>query len=145
MPPDTPPDNNDAKSRQMARVRTRNTAPELAVRRALHARGFRFRLHRKDLPGTPDITLPRHRLAVLVHGCFWHGCTRCDRGLRQAKRNAIFWGAKIAANRERDMRTAAALETLGWRVAIVWECDARDQSRLAGVLDACLPAVRVCD
>lgn len=136
--------NNDAaKSRQMARVRSKNTAPEMAVRRALHARGHRFRLHRTDLPGKPDIVLPGHCLVVLVHGCFWHSCQRCDRGLRQPKKNASFWSAKLTANKERDMRNITALEAMGWKVAIVWECDARDPRRLAAILDVCVPDVRI--
>jgi DNA mismatch endonuclease (patch repair protein) len=134
-----------SKSHQMGRVRSKDTAPEMAVRRALHARGFRFRLHRKDLPGKPDIVLPRHRLVILVHGCYWHGCSRCDRGLRRPKRNVVFWSAKLAVNKERDMRNIAALETLGWTVAIAWECDTRDPGRLQVTLDACLQSVRFCD
>lgn len=131
------------KSQMMARVRSKNTAPEMAVRRALHARGYRFRLHRKDLPGRPDIVLPRYRLAIFVHGCFWHGCPRCDRGLRLPKRNASFWDAKLGGNKERDVRNISALETAGWSVLVVWECDASNQDRLNDALDACLPSVRV--
>jgi DNA mismatch endonuclease (patch repair protein) len=144
MPSNPFSDKDFAKSRQMARVRSKNTEPEIAVRQALHARGYRFRLHRKDLPGRPDIVLPRHRLVIFVHGCFWHGCIRCDRGLRQAKTNASFWSAKLAANKERDLRNIAELTTIGWKVAIVWECDARDAQRLAECLDGCLLPVRIC-
>ena len=132
---------NLAKSLQMARVRTKDTAPEIAVRRALHARGFRFRLHRADLPGKPDIVLPRHRLVLFVHGCFWHGCPNCDRGLRKPRSNVAFWTSKIAATAERDARHVAALDAAGWRVAVIWECDVRDRRRLADRLDACLPRV----
>ena len=98
----------------MARVRSKDTAPELAVRRALHARGFRYRLHRRDLPGSPDVILPRHRLALFVHGCFWHGCLACDRGLRRPKSNIQFWETKLAENRARDARNVSALEGPGW-------------------------------
>ena len=126
----------------MARVRSRDTAPEVAVRRAIHARGFRFRLHPRMLPGRPDIVLPAHRLAVFVHGCFWHGCPACDRGLRRPKTNAAFWDAKLAENRARDARTIAALKAMGWRVAVIWECAARDPARLAAELDRILPAER---
>ena len=128
----------------MAQVRSKDTAPEMAVRRALHARGYRFRLHRKDLPGRPDIVLPRYRLAIFVHGCFWHGCPRCDRGLRRPKRNASFWGAKLEGNRERDARNVAALEALGWTVVVAWECDVRGLDQLNNTLDVCLQSVRIC-
>jgi DNA mismatch endonuclease (patch repair protein) len=140
MQPSLQTDRDEAKSRQMARVRSKNTEPEVTVRRALHARGFRFRLHRRDLPGKPDIVLPRHGLAILVHGCFWHGCPRCDRGRRAPKTNVPFWTAKLTANRERDVRTAAALEAAGWRVAVLWECDIRTPGRLEDVLDLWLPS-----
>ena len=128
----------------MAKVRSKDTGPEMTVRRAVHARGYRFRLHRKDLPGTPDIVLPRHRMAVFVHGCFWHGCTRCDRGRRLPKTRTDFWQAKLTGNRERDLRNIVALEALGWRVVVVWECDTRDLLRLNSTLDGCLPNMRIC-
>ena len=137
-------DRDASKSREMARVRSKNTEPEIAVRRALHARGYRFRLHRKDLPGKPDIVLPKHGLAILVHGCFWHGCSRCDRGRRLPKSNAPFWTAKLTANKERDRRTIAALEASGWTVAIFWECEIRAPRGLDVLLDACLASVRLC-
>lgn len=132
------------KSLQMARVRSKDTGPEMAVRRALHARGYRFRLHRKNLPGRPDIVLPSRQTLVFVHGCFWHGCGRCDRGLRQPKTRATFWASKISANRERDMRNAATLEAMGWRILTIWECDIRNPGRLEAILDEMLPHVRVC-
>jgi DNA mismatch endonuclease (patch repair protein) len=127
----------------MARVRSKNTEPEILVRQALHARGHRFRLHRKDLPGKPDIVLPRHGLAILVHGCFWHGCPRCDRDRRQPKTNAPFWTAKLTANKKRDIRSIAALEASGWRVAVLWECDIHAPGGLDSLLDACLPPARL--
>jgi DNA mismatch endonuclease (patch repair protein) len=144
MQPSLQTDRDASKSRQMARVRSKNTEPEILVRRALHARGFRFRLHRRDLPGKPDVVLPKHRLAILVHGCFWHGCPACDRGLRQPKTNVAFWTAKLAANKDRDIRIVAALEASGWRVAVLWECDIRTPGRLDVVLDGVLPSVRIC-
>lgn len=105
----------------MSRVRSRNTSPELYVRRALHAAGLRFRLHRRDLPGTPDIVLPALRTVVQVHGCFWHGhdC-RCGRA---PSSNVEFWSAKLQRNVERDNRTTAALEAAGWSVRTVWQCE----------------------
>ncbi|WP_309802214.1 very short patch repair endonuclease [Inquilinus ginsengisoli] len=123
------------KSNLMARVRSKDTAPELAVRRELYRRGFRYRLHRRDLPGRPDMVLPRHRLAMFIHGCFWHGCPACDRGMRRPKSNVDFWEAKLAENRARDARNIAALEELGWRVAVIWECVIRSETRLAEAID----------
>jgi DNA mismatch endonuclease, patch repair protein len=125
----------EQRSRQMARVRAQNTAPELAVRRGLHARGLRFRLHRRDLPGCPDIVLPRHRVALFVHGCFWHGCFHCDRGRRRPMSNRAFWDAKLDENVARDARNGHALRELGWRVIVVWECETRDRARLDTTLD----------
>jgi DNA mismatch endonuclease (patch repair protein) len=119
----------------MAQVRTKDTAPEMAVRLALHAKGLRYRLHRKDLPGRPDVVFPRYRLAVFIHGCFWHGCPACDRGLRRPKSNAGFWKAKLAANQARDARNISALKELGWRVVVIWECTIRDENRLAKAID----------
>lgn len=118
----TPPD----RSRLMARVKSRNTAPELAVRRALHAVGLRFRLHRRDLPGRPDIVLPKFRTAIFVHGCFWHGHD-CRRGTLPVS-NAEFWRAKISRNRERDTVAAEALVQAGWSVETVWQCELKEAS-----------------
>ncbi len=133
-----------AKQRQMAAIRTRHTAPELIVRKALHAKGLRFRLHRRDLPGCPDIVLPGHRITVFVHGCFWHGCAMCDRGTRQPKSNAAFWMAKLDGNRRRDDRNVSDLTGLGWTVVIVWDCETRNREKLAGALDRIRAVVRPC-
>ncbi len=113
------------RSRMMAAVRGKNTKPELAVRSALFAAGYRFRLHRRDLPGSPDIVLPRYRLAVFVHGCFWHGHD-CTRGRRPAS-NVEFWNAKLDRNRARDCASRTALEAAGWTVAIIWQCSVVQQ------------------
>ncbi len=107
----------------MAAIPGKNTTPELTVRRALHATGFRYRLHRRDIPGTPDIVLPRYRLAVLVHGCYWHGHA-CKTG-HIPRTNGEYWSAKISRNRERDARNGAALEERGWSVCIIRECSLR--------------------
>jgi DNA mismatch endonuclease (patch repair protein) len=104
----------------MAAVGRSNTGPELALRRALHRRGLRYRLHRKDLPGSPDIVFPGRRCVVFVHGCFWHAHS-CRFGTRPSSRRE-FWDAKFAANRARDQRVVAALLADGWRVLTVWEC-----------------------
>ncbi|HOV80122.1 MAG TPA: very short patch repair endonuclease [Bacillota bacterium] len=111
----------ETRSRIMARVRGKNTKPELTVRKALHAAGFRFRLHRKDLPGNPDVTLPRYRTAVFVHGCFWHG-HNCSR-FRMPSSNVGYWQRKIERNKERDAAVLEALERMGWRVWILWSCN----------------------
>ncbi|WP_244909698.1 very short patch repair endonuclease [Nitrospirillum viridazoti] len=104
----------------MSRVRSRNTAPEMVVRRSLHAAGFRFRLHRKGLPGRPDLVLPKYHSVIFVHGCFWHG-HECPRGRPPATRTE-FWGTKIAGNRTRDAAAKLALHNAGWRVLTIWEC-----------------------
>ena len=117
-PPDRPV--SAARSRNMAAIKGRDTSPELIVRRQLHAAGFRFRLHRKDLPGRPDIVLPKHRTVIFVHGCFWHK-HNC-RYFKWPKTRAEFWHEKIMANLLRDRRNQKALRSLGWRVIILWEC-----------------------
>lgn len=117
----------------MAKVGSKDTMPEIVVRRLLHAMGYRFRLHRGDLPGTPDIVLPRLGKAIFVHGCFWHGHSGCRLG-RLPKSRIEYWGPKIAANRARDARKAAALRRAGWSVATVWECETRRHDRLAARL-----------
>jgi DNA mismatch endonuclease (patch repair protein) len=105
----------------MAAVKGRNTAPELHVRSVLFARGFRFRLHRRDLPGNPDIVLPRYRTAIFVHGCFWHG-HQCPKGKQRPQTRPEFWNAKLDRNIVRDQAAQASLQEAGWRVFIVWTC-----------------------
>ena len=123
------------RSRNMARVRSRNSAPELRVRSLLHRSGFRFRLHVRDLPGSPDIVLPRHRTVVFVHGCFWHRHAGCPYAYVPRSRTG-FWQRKFADNVTRDARDAERLESMGWRVLVVWECDLRDERELASRLAA---------
>jgi DNA mismatch endonuclease, patch repair protein len=129
----------EKRSAVMARVKGRDTKPELTVRRMLWRLGARYRLDRKDLPGRPDIVMPGRQLAVFVHGCFWHGHD-CARGARVPKANRDYWTGKIGRNRARDIETRAALEALGWRVDVVWECDLKDaealERRLKGLLAA---------
>ena len=117
------------RSRNMAAIRGKDTAPELAIRRILHAMGMRFRLHRKDLPGSPDIVLPRHRTVVFVHGCFWHRHEGC-RYTTTPKTRQEFWLAKFESNVFRDRRNQARLEQLGWNVLVVWECELRKPEAL---------------
>ena len=105
----------------MRRVRGANTKPEVAVRRLLHAMGYRFRLHRADLPGKPDIVLPRRNAVIFVHGCFWHGHAGCEAAARPAA-NREYWDRKLDGNLARDKRNKAALRRLGWRVMVLWEC-----------------------
>jgi len=116
------------RSALMSRIRSKDTKPELLVRSVLHKLGYRFRLHRRDLPGCPDIVLPRHQKIVLVQGCFWHGHT-CKLGVRP-KSNQGYWHPKIERNRERDARTLATLIGQGWRVLQVWECEVQEVGRL---------------
>lgn len=126
------------RSQTMARVKSRNTKPELLVRRLLTRLGYRYRLHRAGLPGKPDIVFIGRRKAIFVHGCFWHGHD-CRRGAREPKTNADYWRAKIARNRVRDGTVRAALAALGWETMIVWECAIGDtgglEAELAGWLD----------
>ena len=109
------------RSLMMSAVRGRDTGPERAVRRELFANGFRYRLHRRDLPGKPDIVLPAYHMAIFVHGCFWHGHT-CSRGKRPSS-NLEFWNRKLDGNRARDQLQYDALIALGWQVVVIWECD----------------------
>lgn len=128
----------EKRSAVMRRVKSQGTRPERVVRRLLTGLGARYRLHRKDLPGTPDIVMPGRRLAIFVHGCFWHGHD-CARGARIPKANRDYWLAKVGRNRERDARHRAALEAAGWRVEAIWECELKDEAaltvRLSEVLD----------
>jgi DNA mismatch endonuclease, patch repair protein len=117
----------------MASVKGRDTKPEIKVRKALHALGARFRLHRRDLPGRPDIVLPRHRLVIFVHGCFWHRHSGC-RLASDPKTRVPFWTAKFDANVARDRRNVDDLSKLGWHVATIWECETRDVDRMSAEL-----------
>lgn len=111
----------------MARIRVKDTKPEMLVRKALFAAGFRFRLHRTDLPGAPDIVLPGRKLAIFVHGCFWHWHKAC-RFFKLPTSNTEFWRTKLERNVERDTRCILALRAAGWRVLVVWECATRDKT-----------------
>jgi len=112
----------------MARIRSRDTAPEMQIRRLLHAAGFRYRLHRRDLPGTPDIVLPRYNAVIDVRGCYWHAHD-CHL-FRQPAGNAAFWRQKLQSNLDRDLRNDGALAEKGWRQMIVWECALKGKERL---------------
>lgn len=121
----------EERSERMSRVRSKNTAPELAVRRLVHAMSYRFRLHRRDLPGTPDLAFPGRRKAIFVHGCFWHRHPDPDCKLaRMPKSRQEFWKLKLEGNRARDLRNEEALAAAGWGVMTVWECELRDAASL---------------
>jgi DNA mismatch endonuclease (patch repair protein) len=129
----------EKRSAVMRRVKGRDTTPELTVRRALTRLGARYRLQRGDLPGRPDIVMPGRRLAIFVHGCFWHGHA-CARGARVPKQNREYWTAKVARNVARDARNAEALAALDWRVEAIWECELKDAAALEARLRALLAA-----
>lgn len=120
----------------MSRIRGANTKPEIEVRSMLHRMGYRFRLHRRDLPGTPDIVLPGRGAVVFVHGCFWHGHV-CKR-TKMPKSRTAYWFEKIETNRRRDSRKRRGLKALGWKVVIVWECELKRPEKLARKLEKAL-------
>jgi len=117
----------------MGRIRAKDTAPEMRVRSALHHAGYRYRLHVRSLPGTPDVVLPKYRLVIRVQGCFWHRHAGCAMAYTPKSR-AEFWIAKLSANCVRDERQRTELEAAGWRVIDVWECETRSSDLLASVL-----------
>jgi DNA mismatch endonuclease (patch repair protein) len=128
----------EQRSERMARVKGRDTKPELTVRRTVHGMGFRFRLHRRDLPGKPDLVFPGRRKVIFVHGCFWHRHEGC-RLARMPKSRVDFWSEKLCANVDRDQRNLKALAASGWETMIVWECELADvdslRERLAAFLN----------
>lgn len=129
----------EKRSEIMSRVRSKDTGPELLVRRLLFGMGYRYRLHRRDLPGNPDIVMPGRRKIIDVRGCFWHGHEGCRYG-RLPKSREDFWGAKIDRNRERDTANLKVLEDAGWRVLVVWQCELKDlnvlEKKLHGFVEA---------
>ena len=131
----------EQRSRNMAAIKGRDTKPEMRVRSLLHSLGYRYRLHRKDLPGRPDIVLPKYRTAIFVHGCFWHSHD-CRWGSVIPKTRPEFWAGKRQGTTERDARNIRALEAAGWRVLVIWECQLRSQEELMAFLASRLPVVR---
>jgi DNA mismatch endonuclease (patch repair protein) len=127
------------RSAVMAAVKSRDTGPERAVRKLLSARGYRYRLHGRALPGSPDIVFAGRRAAIFVHGCFWHGHD-CKRGARLPQNNAAYWRAKIARNVARDRRVRKDLKALGWRALTIWECEIKDEARMSRRLTRFLDA-----
>lgn len=114
----------EQRHRNMSAVKSKDTKPEILVRKGLHAAGYRFRLHVKDLPGNPDIVLPKYKIVIFVNGCFWHRHHGCKYASTPAS-NADFWKAKFEANIARDKRNYTQLEKLGWKVIVIWECEIR--------------------
>lgn len=129
----------------MSGIRSKNTQPEMRIRRGLHARGLRYRLHTSDLPGTPDLVFPSRRAVLFAHGCFWHGHDCPLFRLPSTRRE--FWAAKIERNRSLDDRAVSALRTAGWRVGVVWECALKGRGRLPleEVIDRCDRWIRGAD
>ncbi len=124
----------EQRSRNMAAIKAGNTGPEMRVRSLLHSLGYRYRLHRKELPGKPDVVLVKHRTVIFVHGCFWH-CHECRWGRVIPKTRPEFWSKKRAGNVGRDVRHKAALEQAGWKVITIWECETRSQDEIRRVLN----------
>jgi DNA mismatch endonuclease, patch repair protein len=122
-----------ARAALMASVRQKGSRPEMIVRKLVHRMGYRYRLHRRDLPGSPDLVFPRLKKVVFVHGCFWHRHEGCSRASNPKTRSS-FWGDKFARNVERDAQVETALRRAGWRVLVVWECDTFEARRLAANL-----------
>ena len=118
----------------MQAVKSKNTAPELFVRRFLHVRGYRYRLHKRELPGCPDLVFSGRKKVIFVNGCFWHG-HGCAHGGRVPKSNTQYWTAKVARNRARDAGSRKQLRAQGWNVLVLWECRIRDEARLTECLD----------
>lgn len=129
------------RSQQMARIRSKDTGPELALRRALYAAGLRYRLHAKELPGKPDVVFRRHKLAIYVHGCFWHGHSNCRRARVPASRQD-YWLPKLTRNKARDQENRAALASLGWAVFTIWECEILNREMRDAYVNAIAAIVR---
>lgn len=128
-----------ARSERMGRVRGQNTGPEMLVRRLTHAMGYRYRIHRKDLPGRPDLVFPRRRKVIFVHGCFWHRHDdSCCKLARLPKSRLEFWVPKLEANAARDKRNEVNLRTMGWNILIIWECEIRDHASLRSKIESFL-------
>lgn len=128
----------DKRSAIMRGVKSRDTKPEVLVRSLLHRNGYRFRLHPKELPGKPDILLPKHRLAIFVHGCFWHQHVGCPDGRRPTS-NVSFWEKKFSSNAERDRKSIRLLHQQGWTTLTIWECQTRKTDELTKALRTKLP------
>lgn len=129
----------DKRSWNMSRIRSKNTKPEKFVRSLLHSMGYRFRIHRKDLPGKPDIVLPKYKTVIFVHGCFWHQHPRCKRAT-MPKSNQDYWIPKIQRNIERDKENQRFLKEAGWKVVVIWECEVKNIDKLLRIISSNLPS-----
>lgn len=123
----------ERRSALMSKVKGKNTGPELLVRKAAHRLGYRFRLHRKDLPGKPDLMFPRLKVAIFVHGCFWHSHQSCPKG-RPPKSKLDYWGPKLKENTKRDRRNLVRLRKLGWHARVIWQCETTDPAHTEQLL-----------
>lgn len=123
----------EKRSANMAKIKSSNTKPELRVRSLLHKLGFRFRLSRNDLPGKPDLVLPKYKIAIFVHGCFWHSHEGCKKSHLPAS-NIEYWESKLSRNKKRDATSQHCLESLGWKVVIIWECETKKNDELEKIL-----------
>jgi len=123
----------EKRSQIMASIRGKNTKPEIIVRSLLHQIGYRFRLHRRDLPGCPDIVLPKYKKVIFVHGCFWHGHKNCQRSKRPTS-NKIFWDEKLSKNIERDKKNQENIRNIGWNFLVLWQCEIKDKDSLLNKL-----------
>ena len=121
----------EQRSRNMSAIKSKNTKPEIAVRKVLHSMGYRFRLHGKDLPGSPDIVLPKYRTVIFVHGCFWHRHKDCKYATTPKTREE-FWNNKFRSNVERDLEIQEKIKNLNWRSVVIWECEIKDIENLRG-------------
>ena len=115
----------EQRSRNMSAIKSKNTKPEIAVRKLLHSMGFRFRLHRKDLPGSPDIVLPKYKTVIFVHGCFWHRHENCKYASNPKTRKE-FWESKFKANVKRDLEIQEKIKNIGWQSVVIWECEIKN-------------------
>lgn len=127
----------ERRSENMRRIRGKGTAPEMKVRRAVYAMGYRYRLHVKDLPGKPDLVFRKLRKAIFVHGCFWHQHSRCRDG-QMPKSRTEYWVPKLASNVERDKRNLRSLRKQGWKVLVIWDCQTQDERQMLRILDTFL-------
>ena len=115
----------EQRSRNMSAIKSKNTKPEIAVRKLLHSMGYRFRLHRKDLPGSPDIVLPKYKTVIFVHGCFWHRHENCKYASTPKTRKE-FWESKFKANLKRDKEIQEKIKNIGWQSVVIWECETKN-------------------
>jgi DNA mismatch endonuclease (patch repair protein) len=124
----------EKRSQIMSAVKNKNTKPEILVRKHLFRAGFRYSIHKRELPGSPDILLPKYKSVIFVHGCFWHGHSNCKKAIN-ANSNKNFWNQKILENRNRDQRVKRKLNSAGWRVITLWECDLRNQKSITRTIN----------